>query len=126
MVYKFEDELRKKAEEFINVLIQAGIDVNPSPAMFRDYLVEIAVGRNGYLNIYYSDKNKVFSLKTHEVRDKDIVSRIEDCWSAMVNPGLDETYSTLYQAYVDGSFLEGFVGYGAVILMSGQEVERFS
>lgn len=126
MAYKFEDELRKKAEEFINVLIQAGIDVNPSQAMFRDYLVKIAVGRNGYLNIYYSDKNKVFSLKTHEVRDKDIAAQIEACWHITMNQGSDEAYSTLYQAYVDGSFFEGLVGYGAVILMNGQEVERFS
>ncbi len=125
MVYKFEDELRKKAEEFINVLTQAGINVDPTPAMFRDYLVKIAVGQNGYINIY-CDKNKVFSLKTHEVRNKAIASQIEACWNTAINQGSDEAHSPLYQAYVDGSFFEGFVGYGAVILMSGQEVERFS
>src|SRR5690606_42157964 len=125
MAYKFEDELRKKAEEFINALTQAGIDVDPTPAMFRDYLVKIAVGRNGYINIY-CDKNKVFSLKTHEVRNKAIASQIEACWNAAMNQGSDEAHSPLYQAYVDGSFFEGFVGYGAVILTSGQEVERFS
>jgi ribonuclease HI len=125
MVYKFEDELRKKAEEFINVLTQAGINVDPTPAMFRDYLVKIAVGRNGYINIY-CDKNKAFSLKTHEVRDKGLASQIEACWNTAMNQGSDEAYSTPYQAYVDGSFLESFVGYGAVILASGQEVERFS
>lgn len=56
MPYKFENELREKAEDFIKALIQAGIDIEPFPAMFRDYLVKITVAQSGYINIYYSEK----------------------------------------------------------------------
>lgn len=125
MGYKFEDELRVKAAEYIKTLLQAGVEVEPFPAMFRDYLVKITVGRAGYINIYYSDKSKSFSLKTHELRDKNIIPQVEACWNTLVQSS-DEVYSSLYQAYVDGSFLEGFVGYGAVILKNGQPVEQFS
>jgi len=125
MSYKFEKELRAKAEEFIHALIQAGIDVKPFPAMFRDYLVKISIGQSGYINIYYSDRNKSFSLKTHELRDKQLVSPIETCWNKL--SGLtEESFAGLYQAYVDGSFLGDKVGYGAVILKNGQEVAQFS
>lgn len=125
MPYKFESELRQKAEEFIQILLRAGIDVEPFPTMFRDYLVKIAVGRSGYINIYYSDKNKSFSLKTHELREKSLTSPIEACWNEL-NECAEKSYASLYQAYVDGSFLDGNVGYGAVILQNGQEVTRFS
>lgn len=126
MAYKCEEELREKAQTFIQILLQAGIAVESYPAMFRDYMVKVAVNGAGHISIYYSPKQQTFSLKLHELWDTRLMPQIEACWrsdsinsdSSLPNEG--------YQAYVDGSYINGFVGYGAVILHQNQEIKRFS
>lgn len=128
MPYKFESELRNKAEIFIKDLIQAGVAVEPYPVMFRDYTVKLAVQNKGCIKIHYSPKKGLFSINLDELRDKGLETVIENCWqseeSRPVSIEVSETKG--YQAYVDGSYIEGFVGYGAVILYEGQEIKRFS
>jgi ribonuclease HI len=126
MGYKYEEELREKAQAFIQVLLQAGITVEPYPAMFKDYMVKLAVKGAGYISVYYSPKQQSFSLKLHELRDTRLVPQIEACWRGdSVNS--DESLPIAgYQAYVDGSYIDGCVGYGAVILHQNQEIRRFS
>jgi ribonuclease HI len=126
MTYKYEEELREKAQTFIQILLQKGIAVEPRPVMFRDYMVKLAVKDAGYISIYYSPKQEMFSLKLHELRDSRLTPQIEVCWQgdSIIS---DETRQTAdYQAYVDGSYMNGFVGYGAVVLHQGQEIKRFS
>ncbi len=126
MAYKCEEELREKAQTFIQILLQAGIAVESYPAMFRDYMVKVAVNGAGHISIYYSPKQQTFSLKLHELWDTRLMPQIEACWrsdsinsdSSLPNEG--------YQAYVDGSYINGFVGYGAVILHQNLEFIRFS
>ena len=125
MTYKCEEELREKAQIFIQILLQAGIPVEPYPTMFRDYMVKLALNSAGYISIYYSPKQQSFSLKMHELRDTRLLPQIEACWQGnSINS--DESLSNEgYQAYVDGSYINGFVGYGAVILHQDQEIKRF-
>jgi len=125
MTYKCEEELREKAQTFIQILLQAGIPVEPYPTMFRDYMVKLALNSAGYISIYYSPKQQSFSLKMHELRDTRLLPQIEACWQGnSINS--DESLSNEgYQAYVDGSYINGFVGYGAVILHQDQEIKRF-
>lgn len=126
MPFKFEDKLREKANTFIKTLIDAGIDVEPYPAMFRDYMVKLSVGSSGYINIHYSSTKDTFSLKLHELRAKNLEQAIESLWHGKV-PDNTEVFSIVdYQAYVDGSHIGGFVGYGAVILHHNHEIERLS
>lgn len=125
MVYKCEEELREKAQMFIPLLLQAGIAVEPQPAMFRDYLVKLAVKGAGYISIYYSPKQESFSLKLHELRDTRLVPQIEACWHGNSIDVTESLSGEGYQAYVDGSYINGFVGYGAVILHQDQEIEQF-
>lgn len=126
MVYKYEEELREKAQTFIPLLLQAGIAVEPQPAMFRDYLVKLAVKSAGYISIYYSPKQESFSLKLHELHDTRLVPQIESCWRGDRVNSPESLPNEGYQAYVDGSYINGSVGYGAVILHQNQEIKRFS
>lgn len=126
MTYKFEEELREKAQTIIQVLLKAGIPVEPYPTMFRDYMVKLAVNGAGYISIYYSPKQQSFSLKLHELRDTRLVPQIEACWQGDSINSDESLPNESYQAYVDGSYINGSVGYGAVILHQNQEIKRFS
>ncbi len=126
MAYKCEEELREKAQTFIQILLQAGITVESYPAMFRDYMVKLPVNGAGYISIYYSPKQQAFSLKLHELRDIRLIPQIEACWQADSIKGDESRLGESYQAYVDGSYINGSVGYGAVILHQNQEIKRFS
>jgi len=125
MPYKCEEELREKAETFIPLLLQVGIAVEPYPAMFRDYVVKLTVNGSGYISIYYSPKQQSFSLKLHELRDTRLVPQIEACWKGNSINSDESLPNEGYQAYVDGSYINGSVGYGAVILHQNQEIKRF-
>ena len=126
MAYKFEEELREKAQLFVKTLLQAGIPVEPNPAMFRDYMVKLTVKSTGYISIYYSPKQASFSLKLHELRDSQLASQIEACWNGEDAQTGEISSNQGYRAYVDGSYINGFVGYGAVILDQEREIIRFS
>lgn len=125
MAYKCEEELREKAQTFIQILLQAGIAVEPYPAMFRDYMVKLAVNGAGHISIFYSPKQQTFSLKLHELRDTRLMPQIEACWHGNSVDVTESLSGEGYQAYVDGSYINGFVGYGAVILHQDQEIEQF-
>ncbi|MBE2193410.1 MAG: hypothetical protein IAE83_04475 [Anaerolinea sp.] len=126
MSYKGEEELREKAQSFIQTLLQVGIAIEPHPAMFRDYMVKIAVKGAGFISIYYSPKQKSFSLKLHELRDTQLIPQIEGHWhnNGIVSGTPESPSCEGYQAYVDGSWIDGLVGYGAVILCQNQEIKR--
>jgi len=134
MGYKFEEELRERAERFIEALADVGISGSILPGSFRDYMVKVSVQRHGQgfgnAILYYSPKKDQFSLKTHELSDKSIVPHLEACWDRLSLPGAAADHkpdaATGYQAYTDGSCLEGAIGYGVVILKDGNPVAQLS
>src|SRR5690606_17533644 len=54
------------------------------------------------------------------------VAQIESCWYGDSTSSIELLANEGYQAYVDGSYINGSVGYGAVILHKNQEIKRFS
>ncbi len=135
MGYLFEVELKEKAEKFIQALAADGISGSIVPDGFRDYLVKISITRGqklfGNVNIYYSPNKQSFSLKTHELRDKSIGPEIEAAWTrhfytkTTSSPHHDNTGHASpweYEAYVDGSYIDGPVGYGTLILKASKPV----
>lgn len=129
MPYEYEHILREKAESFIKTLLQAGIDVDPYPSMSGEYLIKITVLDKGYINIYYKPTKDSFLLKLHELSDETLHSAIEACWNGKTidtQETLNKASISAYQAYVDGSFIDECVGYGAVILKDNVEIKRFS
>jgi ribonuclease HI len=124
--YQFEPRLRNRAAEFIRALDVAGIEGTIIEDSIREYSVKISVSKNGQdfgpVVLYHGPKSNSFSMKTHELCDKSIAPAVEDCWKEN-----STTEAPLrYQVYVDGSYINGATGYGAVILANGQIVEELS
>ena len=129
MAYKFQDELTQRAEQFITSLRQAGIDGAIVPNSFRDYSVKVTIRKAGQFfgnaNLFYSPTKDRFSLKTHELKDASIVPDLERCWdrnvSAASNNDSDPagTVQGGLQVYVDGSFIDGKIGYAFVVVQDG-------
>lgn len=133
--YKFEDELRGKAQQFCAVLAANGIESAIRPDSFRDYTLKLSARKNGTgygsINLYYSPKRNEFTCKVHQITDEAIGADIESAWAtiAQVTAQAEKAPPIIakgVQAYVDGSYHNGRVGYGAVLLRDGQEVQRFS
>ncbi len=135
MGYLFEVELRAEAENFIRVLEASGIQGRIALDGFRDYLVKVTIFHGekwyGNVNLYYSPSKRNFSIKTHELKDKSVIPDIESAWNSRVTEiqketSLLTTSQTVtpdeYEAYVDGSFMDGPIGYGALILRDGKLV----
>lgn len=138
---KFEGKLRARAEEFILAAKRAEIVGSIVEDSFRDYMVKISItaeGREvGNATVYYSPKANSFSLKTHELKDRSIAPRMEECWhekrAESVAPEKDAPEKSEpakdapkkgYEVYVDGSYINGKTGYGLVILKDGRAVEE--
>ena len=119
--YRFEEKLRRRAEEFIEALRQAGLEGTILEDSFREYSVKLAVTSKsidrGAAVLYYKPKSDSFSLNTRELKDKSIAGLLEDCWNKRHS-------AHGYEIYVDGSFARGTTGYGAVILKDGRVVEE--
>jgi viroplasmin and RNaseH domain-containing protein len=131
MAYKFEDKLRRRAEQFIEQIKVAGIDGEIIEDSFRDYTVKVMISSGGddlgKVSLYYSPKSNSFSLKTRDLKDKSIATRLEECWN-IERPHMErspgEPCGKGYEIYVDGSYFNGATGYGVVILKDGIVIEE--
>ena len=125
---RFEDQLRSRAEEFIGSLERAGIEASIIDNSFQQYAVKVSIHRNGKdcgrAILYYSPKSDSFTLKLNEITDRSIVTVLEEVWNA--KPAGDEERVARYEVYVDGSFINGATGYGAVILNNGEVIDELS
>ena len=124
--YKHEKSLRTRAGRFIRALNSAGIDGAIIDESVREYSIAVSVARDGEsfgrAIIYYSPKTDSFSMKTQELKDKSIAPHLEASWTAT-----EEAESPAqYEIYVDGSFINGATGYGAVVLKNGKVVDELS
>lgn len=123
---QFKGRLQDRAEQFIQTLTRAGIDAAIVEDSFRQYSVKISIHPNGrdagVAVLYYSPKSDSFSLKLHEMADRSIGPSLEDLWKAA--PSIDEVEAARCEIYVDGSFMNGATGYGAVVLKNGKVVDE--
>ena len=128
MGYKYQDKLRVRAADFIQSLMRAGITGNIVPDSFRDYTVKVAISIHGnqYGNacLYYSPNKDAFSLKTHELKDQSMIARLEQNWYGEQRPQAagSKPAGKGYELYVDGSYIDGATGFGAVVLKDGEVV----
>jgi ribonuclease HI len=97
---------------------------------FRDYLLQISVRNKlinlGKINIYYKPSKKSFSLITSNIKDKNALEIINKCWDQVNGFKTFEESSGIYEVFVDGSYIDGKTGYGAVIFLGDKKVQEFS
>lgn len=127
MKYKFEEKLRKKDEEFICACKKRGIIGKIIEESFREYSVKVAISKageaRGEVNIYYRPKTNSYTFSSQEIKDRSIIPTLEKCfYPELFHPPEKNNY----QIYIDGSYLEGKVGYGVIILKGGEKIAEFS
>ena len=126
--YQFEPRLRIRAGEFIRALTSVGIEGSIVEDSVREYSIKISICRNeqdlGSAVLYYSPKSDSFSMKTNELRDQSIAPALEHCWEG--DPAGRAGPAVRYEVYVDGSYIDGATGYGAVVLENGSVIDELS
>ncbi len=145
MAYICEDELISIYNSLEQSFLSCGLE--PEIALIRDYLLKIKVSENdkvlGKLIIDYSPKKQAHNFRRDSDLSEEEFTRIialigqsdklrEKCNSEKKTSNKKKSnvqeilVTTLYYAYVDGSFIEGRTGYGAVILKDGMIVAELS
>lgn len=139
------DKLREGATAFAAYLRERGLDATMLPDSVRDYSIAIRVqqpaglgqpeqaiqdGQSARILLYYSPNNDAYKLSVRYVKQTVFARLIDDHWHtyqrAIAKDEMLQVAKTPYQAYVDGSFMDNRIGYGAVILHNGEEIARLS
>jgi ribonuclease H-related protein len=128
-------KLTEKAKAIIPRLESAlNVKLELDEKTFSDYGVKLVVIYRGqfcgHLGLFYSAKKETFSITVYEIKDKELSEQIKSIWTQWqvddAKSSITSTAKTSYQAFVDGSFdsEKNTVGYGAVILKDGEEIQR--
>lgn len=122
--YQFEARLRKRAQQFITALKSDGVDAAIVEDSFREYAVKVSISLNGISQgttiLYYSPKSDSFSFKIQGLNDPSLAAVLNESWARRET--IPEPVGSIYDIYVDGSFINGATGYGAVVLKDGAVV----
>lgn len=143
MGYICEEELKSIYDELEGKLLALGF--KPEIALIRDYMLKIRLTENdaelGKLIVDYSPKRKSFNLRRDSDLPEEQFARITGLLGITAQQKSDKkpekktprekaefrlNVSTLYYAFVDGSFIDGHTGYGAVILKGDDIVAELS
>ena len=128
MLYK--NELLNFGNKFVKVLNDNNLVATFDDTSFRDYLLQISIRNKlinlGKINVYYKPSKKSFSLITSNIKDKNALETINKCWDLVNGFKTFEESSGIYEVFVDGSYIDGKTGYGAVIFLGDKKVQEFS
>ncbi|MGI6049682.1 MAG: RNase H family protein [Acetivibrionales bacterium] len=144
MSYICEEELLRIYNSLEQKLIS--LDFQPEIAMIRDYLLKIQISEKdsplGKLIVDYSPKKQSYNYRRDSDLSENQFNRIigllgeeerlmtkKASGSKVPKKKVEVTIievDTSYYAYVDGSFIDGSIGYGAVILKDGDIIAELS
>lgn len=123
------DKLQQFGNKFVKIINGSGLTAAFDDTCFRDYLLQINIRNKlvkfGKINVYYKPSKKSYSLITSNIKNEEVVSVINKCWDTANGFSVYGEDSGIYEAFVDGSYLNGKTGYGAVIFLGDKEVQRF-
>jgi len=126
--YKSQSEVRKQAEDYVRALQDAGVSGTLLDDTFRDYCVKVSTAKGrqvlGNVIVYHNPGKDTYTLVTSELAEKSAKNELEDIWHGMSRIGRETMVG--YLAFVDGSFLDNNIGYGAVILHDGNVTHEIS
>jgi len=127
----YTKELTSFGNKFIKMLNDdCNLIATFDDSSFRDYLLQISIKNKlvnlGKINIYYKPSKKSFSLLTSNIKDAEVVENINKCWDKINNFATYSENSGIYEAFVDGSYINGNTGYGAVIFLGNKNIKEFS
>ena len=124
-----KNELKEFGNKFVKILNSNNLIAEFDDTCFRDYLLQISLKNKliklGKIGVYYKPSKKSFSLVTTNIKDKESVEIINKCWDEVNGFKTYEEESGIYEAFVDGSYIDGKTGYGAVIFLGDKEIQKF-
>lgn len=130
-MYQSEKVLTDFSERFVPRLQEQHIPA--SIEMYRDYMVKIGIGDAGFLKVYHSPKKGLFRLDLSELKNAYYARDLQEIFEEVTGskgrnveakPKVTIQIPPDYSAFVDGSFIDGRVGWGAVILHNARTVEK--
>jgi ribonuclease HI len=134
-MYKCQSELERKIRELSETISQE-MKLELNVIMFRDYLAKIEVINEFQdvlliFNLYYSPKKKAYRIVIEKANDIIVRLYVEKLFGQATSEKepvkeIKEDVNTIYSAYVDGSYIDHSVGYGAVVLKKDEIVEKLS
>lgn len=111
-------EVSRIAGEFSEYLKCREIAASVDPESYRDYSAVIELpALNIRLRLWYSPKNKKARIVPSGNGEPELLRQISVHWHHYLNGG--KTDLSGYHFYVDGSFIQGRIGYGVVIIKDG-------
>lgn len=128
------NRLRDKISEIAAMLHGGNIAVSVLEQSLREYSLQAAVtsGGNtiGSFTLYFSPKRRVFTLKPQRGLPAELAAKLEALAdgrgeSAPTATNHKTPENTGISIYVDGSYIDGRVGYGLVILRAGEVVFEY-
>ncbi len=125
-----QDKTLPKARAFSEFLNRHDYQAVPDIDGTRDYLAKIDIHTAGFyigkLNVYYSPKKDSYKITCQSITVPAYHRVLEELWQQFEHQVLPERRSGDICAYVDGSFLNGRIGYGAVILRDNELLHEIS
>lgn len=122
MPSKYEKELYQEARRITQLCQSAGLDARPNVASLREYHLKLDVARAGMpcgrMVVYYAPSTKSFKHLFNEVSDVAVARQLRTMLGIPAQQ-VAEVPAQGVQIYVDGSYMDGRVGYGAVVLRDG-------
>jgi len=125
-----KSELETFGNRFVKILNNNNFIASFDDDSFRDYLLQISIKNKliklGKISVYYKPSKKSYSLVTTNIKDKESVEIINKCWDEVNEFKTFKEDSGIYEAFVDGSYIDGKTGYGAVIFLGDKKIQDFS
>lgn len=135
MSYKCEDILVEKYKELKSMLTTQKIECEIH--MIRNYMIKLTLSKEdnnlGRLVIYYSPKKDSYSYKRDNDMEASVFEYIIDLIDGKSTSDLIEIINNSqsknedtnsYKIYVDGSYMNNRIGYGAVILKDNKPIKE--
>lgn len=130
MNYLYQDKTIPQARAFSEYLnrfeFQTVIDIDAT----RDYLAKIDIHAAGIyigkLALYYSPKKAAYKLSLQSISVPAYHAVLKEKWHEFLHEGSAALHHEGVSAYVDGSFINGCIGYGAVIVRDNCRIHEIS
>ncbi len=126
----FKNELSAFASKFIEIIKKNGLNASFDSGSFRDYMVQISLRNTlvnlGKINLYYKPSKKSYSIVNLNVKEHTAVDIINKSWEQSNGFESHKEESGIYEAFVDGSYINGKTGCGAVIFLGDRKIKEIS
>jgi len=125
----YEKELKNAARAYCQKLNRDTFTAITDLDSVRDYSIKITVsvgGRDiGKIVLYHKPSKGSFSPRFHELKEKEFIDQLQEIWDGReAGSGEPNTSGSGYEAYIDGSFSRGRVGWGMVLLRDGDKIHE--